>query len=187
MTQGTLQATAAWALDPAHSQVEFAVKHMMFATVKGRFRTFAGTAQIDEANPDASSVTVEIDAASIDTGVADRDGHLRSADFFDVTEYPTVTFRSKRIEGAAFEPGARFTVIGDLTVRGTTREIALHATFEGRGVDPFGQEKAGFAAEAKLDRHEFGLTWNQALETGGVLVGREIRLTLDVQFVRPAA
>ena len=185
MANATEQVTT-WTIDKAHSQVEFGVKHMMFTTVKGQFRDFDATIRLDEANPNDSSVEVTIDASSIDTAVADRDNHLRSADFFDAETHPKLTFRSTRIEGASFVEGEEFTVYGDLTIRGTTREIALRSTYEGRGKDPWGQEKAAFTAEGKIDRHDFGLTWNQALETGGVLVGRDIKLTINAQFVRAA-
>ena len=184
MTQGTGTAKAAtWTVDKAHSQVEFGVKHMMFTTVKGQFRDFDATIRLDDTNPNESSVEVTIDAASIDTGVADRDAHLRSGDFFDAETHPEITFVSRRVEGASFEEGEKFKVIGDLTIRGTTNEIELDATFEGRGKDPWGQEKAAFTAEAKIDRHDYGLTWNQTLEAGGVLVGRDIKLWINAQFV----
>lgn len=177
---------AQWQVDKAHSQVEFGVKHMMFTTVKGRFTDLDAKILLDEENPNESTVEVEIDAASIDTAADDRDTHLRSADFFDVENHPKITFRSKRIEGASFEAGEKFKVIGDLTIRGTTRDVELDATFEGRGRDPWGQEKAAFTAETEIDRHDYGLTWNQALETGGVLVGRSIRIMVDAQFVQPS-
>ena len=180
----TMTHVSTWKLDKAHSQVEFGVKHMMFTTVRGQFRDVDATVTLDEENPNASKVEAVIDVASVDTAVDDRDNHLRSADFFDAENHPKITFRSTRIEGATFQAGASFKVYGDLTVRGTTKEIALDVTYEGRGRDPWGQEKAAFTAEGKLDRHEFGLTWNQALETGGVLVGRDIRLTIDAQFTR---
>jgi polyisoprenoid-binding protein YceI len=186
MTQATEQGTTTWTVDKAHSQVEFGVKHMMFTTVKGQFRDFDATITVDEDNPDASQVEVNIDVASIDTGVGDRDNHLRSADFFDAEKHPKLTFRSTRIEGAKFEEGSRFKVVGDLTIRGETREVVLDATFEGRGRDPWGQEKAAFTAETKIDRHDFGLTWNQALETGGVLVGRDVQITVNAQFTKAA-
>lgn len=173
-----------WQIDPSHSQVEFGVKHMMFTTVKGRFRDVDARIWLHEDNPSESTVEVEIDAASIDTGAEDRDQHLRSADFFDVENHPKVTFRSKRIEGASFQPGEQFKVVGDLTIRGNTREVELDARYEGRGRDPFGNEKAAFTAETKVDRHDFGLTWNAALESGGVLVGRDIRISIDAQFVK---
>ena len=185
MSQTTTQATT-WTVDKAHSQVEFGVKHMMFTTVKGQFRNIDATIRLDEENPNESTVEAVIDAASIDTAVADRDTHLRSADFFDAETHPQLTFRSKRVEGASFQEGETFKVIGDLTIRGTTREVTLDATFEGRGRDPWGQEKAAFSAEGKIDRHDFGLTWNQALETGGLLVGRDIKMTINAQFVRAA-
>ena len=173
-----------WSVDPAHTLVEFSAKHMMITTVKGRFTQVQGTIVADEANPERSSVEVEIDAASLTTGVEQRDGHLRSADFLDVETYPVITFRSRRIEGAFAGAGDSFRVIGDLTVRGTTREIELAATFEGTGRDPWGGERASFTAEAKLDRRDFGLTWNQTLEAGGILVSNQIKLSFEVQAVR---
>ena len=185
MSQTTAQATT-WTVDKAHTQVEFGVKHMMFTTVRGQFRNVDATILLDEDNPNDSSVEAVIDAASIDTAAADRDAHLRSADFFDVETHPQLTFRSKRIEGASFREGEKFKLIGDLTIRGTTREVTLDVTFEGRGRDPWGVEKAAFTAEGKIDRHDFGLTWNQALETGGVLVGRDIKLMINAQFIRAA-
>jgi len=142
-----------------------------------------GTVTLDEANPDASTVSVEFDAASIDTRSEQRDAHLRSADFLDVENHPTVSFASRRIEGARAEAGGRFRVVGDLTIRGTTKEVVLDATFEGRGRDPWGGERLSFSADTKIDRREFGLTWNAALETGGVLVSNEIKVHLEVQVV----
>jgi polyisoprenoid-binding protein YceI len=182
----TASQVSVWTLDKAHSQVEFGVKHMMFTTVKGRFGDFEATVRLDEGHPNASTVEAVIDTTSIDTSVADRDNHLRSPDFFDAASHPKITFRSTRIEGATFREGETFQVYGELTVRGTTKEVVLDVTYEGRGRDPWGQEKAAFTAEGKLDRHDFGLTWNQALETGGVLVGRDIKLTINAQFVRAA-
>jgi polyisoprenoid-binding protein YceI len=177
---------AAWKIDNAHSQVEFGVKHMMFATVRGRFGDLDATVLLDEEHPNDSSVEVEIDAAGIDTASPDRDKHLRSADFFDVEAHPKITFRSTRVEGATLGVGERFKVVGDLMIRGTTREVELEAEFEGRGRDPWGQEKLAFTATGRIDRNDYGLTWNQALETGGVLVGREVSITIDAQFVRRA-
>lgn len=174
-----------WELDPAHTQVEFAVKHMMFTTVRGRFQALDGTIEVDEENPAAGSVDVEIDASSIDTGVEDRDGHLRSEDFLHVEEHPTITFRSTRVEGAPSEPGDEFRVVGDLTIRGETREVELETVYEGRGTDPWGGERAGFTAVTEIDRREWGLTWNQALETGGILVGHDLRIELSIQAVKP--
>lgn len=175
-----------WKIDPAHSSVEFAVKHMMFTTVRGRFKGVEGTISIDEENPENSSVEVEIDAASIDTGVEDRDEHLRSADFLDAEDYPTITFRSRRVEGAHAEQGDRFRVIGDLTIRDTTMEVTLETTFEGLGQDPWGGQRAGFHATTEIDRRDWGLRWNQALETGGILVGDDVEVTIDVELIKVA-
>ena len=178
--------TTTWNIDPTHTTVEFSAKHMMITTVKGRFRDVSGSIQVDEQNPARSTVEVSFDAKSIDTGVAQRDGHLVSADFLDVEQYPTVTFRSRRVDGARAEAGEEFTVTGDLTIRGTTREVTLTATYEGRGRDPWGGERISFTAKGKIDRREFGLTWNQALETGGILVSNDIRINIEAQAVRAA-
>jgi polyisoprenoid-binding protein YceI len=173
-----------WTLDPAHSAVEFAVKHMMFTTVRGRFKTLSGTIHVDEQHPDRSHVEVEIDAASIDTGVADRDAHLRSADFLDVENHPTITFRSTQVDGAHRAAGDRFRVVGQLSIRGTALEVTLEAAFEGVGKDPWGGDRAGFAAKTEIDRREWGLKWNQALETGGVLVANKVRIEIEAQAVK---
>ncbi|HEX7706892.1 MAG TPA: YceI family protein [Thermoanaerobaculia bacterium] len=176
-----------WQIDAAHSAVEFAVKHMMFTTVRGRFKNVKGTIEVDERNPANSVVEVEIDAASIDTGVADRDAHLRSADFLDVENHPTITFRSKRVEGSPTNDGALLRVIGDLTIRGTAIEVALDSVYLGAGKDPWGNIKTGVEANTTIDRRDFGLTWNQALETGGILVANDIRIEIQVQAVKAAA
>ena len=173
-----------WAIDPAHTLVEFSAKHMMITTVKGRFTDVKGEIHMDETNPDRSFVQAELGVASINTGVEQRDAHLRSADFLDVERFPVVTFRSRRVEGAAPREGARFRLVGDLTIRGVTREIVLDATFEGRGRDPWGGERVSFSATGTLDRREFGLVWNQALESGGLLVSNEVKLHVEAQAVR---
>jgi polyisoprenoid-binding protein YceI len=178
--------TTTWTIDPTHTLVEFSAKHMMITTVKGRFADVSGAIHVDGTHPDRSSVEVELDAASIDTRTEQRDQHLRSADFLDVETHPKVTFRSTRIEGAYRAPGDTFRVFGDLTIRGTTKEIALEATFEGTGKDPWGGERASFSATGKIDRRDFGLTWNAALETGGVLVSNEIRIAVEAQAVKAA-
>jgi polyisoprenoid-binding protein YceI len=178
--------TTTWQIDPAHSAVEFAVKHMMFTTVRGRFKDVKGTIEVDEKRPDRSSVNVEIGAASIDTGVADRDAHLRSADFLDAANQPSITFRSKRVEGAMNKEGDKFKVAGDLTIRGTTIEVVLDCQFEGTGKDPWGGTRGGIRATATIDRRDWGLKWNQALETGGILVGNDVRIELEVQAVKAA-
>ena len=179
----TLQQTQ-WNIDSAHSQAEFTVKHMMITKVRGRFSDLEGIIVLDEENPGESRVEVEIDAASIDTREQDRDAHLRGEDFLDAETHPKLTFRSTRIEGFQLEEGAEFSVIGDLTIRGTTKEVQLDATFEGRGQDPWGNQRVAFSADAVIDRRQFGLTWNQALETGGVLVGHEVNIHLEAQAVR---
>ena len=173
--------TKTWQLDPAHTNIEFAVKHLMIATVRGRFGGVQGTVQVDESNPRTATVDVTIDAASVDTRQEQRDGHLRSPDFFDVAQFPTIRFVSRAIEG---DPRAGFRVIGDLTIRGVTKEVTVNVSTEGQGVDPWGNLRAGFTASAKIDRRDFGLTWNQALETGGFAVGHDVKLTIDAEFFR---
>jgi polyisoprenoid-binding protein YceI len=176
--------TITWQIDPTHSAVEFAVKHMMFTTVRGRFRDVKGTIEVDEQNPDRSTVNVEIATDSIDTGVADRDAHLRGADFLDVANHPTITFRSKRVEGAMKAEGDKFKVIGDLTIRGKKIEVTLDSVYLGAGKDPWGNIKGGAEATGKIDRRDWGLTWNQALETGGILVANDVRIDIQVQAVK---
>jgi polyisoprenoid-binding protein YceI len=176
--------TTTWNIEPNHTVVEFSAKHMMITTVKGRFRDVSGTIVIDEANPARSRAEVSMAAATIDTGVAQRDQHLVSADFLDAENHKAITFKSKRIDGARAEAGEEFTVVGDLTIRGTTREVTLKTSYEGRGKDPWGGERISFTATGKIDRRDFGLTWNQALEAGGILVSNEIKINIDVQAVR---
>ena len=176
-TSDTATATT-WTIDPAHSVVELAVKHMMFSTVKGRFANVAGTIVLNEQNLAGSSVTAEIDAASIDTREAQRDGHLRSADFLDVENFPTITFRSTELVPHGHD---RFVLVGDLTIRGITREISLEAELEGQGIDPWGGKRIGFTATSAINRKDFGLNWNQALEAGGVLVSDQVKISLEIQ------
>jgi polyisoprenoid-binding protein YceI len=173
-----------WEIDPAHTTIEFAVKHMMFTTVRGRFKSFSGTVRVDERNPDLSGVDVDIDAASIDTGVADRDAHLRSADFLDVANHPRITFRSSAVAGAHAKEGDRFRISGDLQIRGQSMPVTLEATFEGIGKDPWGKQRSGFAARTEIDRREWGLKWNQALEAGGVLVANSVKIEIEAQAVK---
>jgi polyisoprenoid-binding protein YceI len=172
--------TSTWSIDPAHTTVEFSVKHLMISTVRGHFGAVSGTIVLDEQNPLASTVTAEIDVTSIDTRTEQRDAHLRSPDFFDVEKYPTIRFQSTRVE----RDGDHFDVVGNLTIRDVTREVVLHTSDEGRGGDPWGGQRAAFSATTKVDRREFGLTWNQALEAGGVVVGNEIKISLEVQAVK---
>jgi polyisoprenoid-binding protein YceI len=172
--------TQVWQLDAAHSSVEFAVKHLMISTVKGRFADVAGHVTVEEDDVTTAQVDVTIGAKSIDTGVGKRDDHLRSADFFDVENHPALRFTSKKVERTGDD---ELHVTGDLTIRDVTREIVLRVEEGGRANDPWGGERAAFHATAKVDRKDFGLTWNQALETGGVLVGDEVRITIDAQLV----
>jgi polyisoprenoid-binding protein YceI len=171
--------TSTWQVDPAHSQVEFGVRHMMISTVKGFFTGVEGAVRLDEEDLSRSRVEVTIDASSVDTRNDDRDNHLRSADFLDVETHPTITFRSREVEGTP----ESFQVTGDLTIRGETRPVTFQAEKLGGGTDPWGNQRLGFRGETKVSREDFGLTWNQALETGGVLVGDEVRISLEVQAV----
>ena len=173
-----------WAIDPTHAELAFAVRHLMLSTVRGRFGSVNGTIMVDENDPKSATIDVTIDVTSIDTRQQARDDHLRSADFFDAANHPEIHFVSKRIEGDVTKT---FKVVGDLTIRGTTREVTLDVTFEGRAKDPWGNDRAGFSATGKLNRHDYGLNWNLALEAGGVTVGAEVKLTLDVEIVRQAA
>ena len=186
MTGGTaVQAgMATWQLDPAHSSVEFSVKHMMMTTVRGRFKDVTATLTGDRDHPEDAGVQATIDVTSIDTGVADRDAHLRGPDFFDAEHFPQITFRSKRIEDPPKQEGDRFKVVGELVIRESAMEVVLDCEYEGRGVDPWGKTRAGFSFRTEIDRREWGLKWNQALETGGVLVANKVRVEGEVQFVR---
>jgi polyisoprenoid-binding protein YceI len=171
-----------WKLDPSHTAVEFSAKHLMISTVKGRITDIEGTIYTDEKNPRNSSVEVTLKAASLDTRTDQRDQHLRSADFLDVEKYPEIKFRSTRIEGDKDS----FKLTGDLTIRDVTKPITLDVEFEGAGKDPWGGERVGFSAKGKIDRRDFGLTWNQALETGGVVVGNDIKISLEVEAIKAA-
>jgi polyisoprenoid-binding protein YceI len=184
-TPGISTDASSWQIDPAHSHIEFAVRHLMISMVKGRFADVQGMVWMDDSDPGAVLVDVTIQTASIDTRQEQRDAHLRSPDFFDAAQFPTITFRSRRIEGNPLE--GDFRLIGDLTIRGITREVTLEVSAEGRVTDPWGEERAGFSAHAKIDRTDFGLTWNQALEAGGVLVGNEIKISIEVELIRQAA
>jgi polyisoprenoid-binding protein YceI len=172
-----------WTIDPAHTSAEFAVKHLMISTVKGQFSDIGGRLTLDDSAPIRSSVEVEIGVSSVDTREAKRDEHLRSADFFAAEEYPTMTFRSTEVERTGEDT---YNVRGDLTIRGVTKPVVLSVEREGQVNDPWGSERIGFTATAKLDRRDFGLTWNVALEAGGLLVGNEVRIELIVEAVREA-
>jgi polyisoprenoid-binding protein YceI len=172
-----------WNIDAAHTGIHFSVRHMVVSKVRGHFTKYTGTLLLDAEDLTRSTVQVTIDAASIETGVADRDKHLRSADFFDVAKFPYLQFRSKAIVGI---DDVRYSVIGDLTIRDVTREVRLEAEYGGRAKDPWGNERVGFAAKTSLDRKDFGLKWNQMLEAGGVLVGDKIDIEIELEAVQPA-
>ena len=175
----TATTTLTYVIDPAHTTVAFVIRHMMIARVRGHFNGVSGAIELSAGSKLPSRVDATIETASIDTREAQRDAHLKSPDFFDAATSPHITFHSTRIEG----DGVSFRVFGDLTIRGTTREVSLKATFEGAGTDPWGNERIGFEAHATINRRDFGLGWNQALETGGVLVGDEVRIELSVEAI----
>ena len=180
-TRTTSNAITTWSIDPGHSNVEFAVKHLMISSVKGRFGINSGALHLDDADPSKTSVEIEIDAASVDTRQEQRDNHLRSADFFDTAQHPKIVFRSTRVDG---DTSGEFAITGDLTIKNVTRPVALKAEFEGEVRDPWGGERLGFSAEGKINRKDFDLTWNQALEAGGWVVGDDIKLRIDAEFVK---
>jgi polyisoprenoid-binding protein YceI len=173
-----------WNIDPAHSHVEFSVRHLMISTVKGTFKDVAGTVVADESDLSAVSIDVTIPVASIDTRQADRDTHLKSPDFFDAAKYPTITYKGTHIKG---DHMSEFQLHGNLSMHGVTKPVALDVTAEGRGKDPWGNERIGYSASGKIDRRDFGLTWNQALETGGVAVGHEVKIHIDLEIVKAVA
>ncbi|NOK04847.1 MULTISPECIES: YceI family protein [Myxococcus] len=177
-------ATTTWNIDTTHSGIHFSVRHMVIAKVRGSFRKYSGAVSLDEQDVTKSSVAVTIETASIDSGVEQRDNHLRSPDFFDVEKFPSITFKSTKVEKAY---GNGLKVTGNLTIRDITREVVLDAEQLGGGKDPWGNVKAAFEAKTSVDRRDFGLTWNQALETGGVLVGEKIEIAIEVQAVKAQA
>ena len=185
MAAPTALAVPTWQLDNAHSSVEFSVKHMMMTTVRGRFKNVRSKLTGDRDHPDAVGLDAVIDVNSIDTGVADRDTHLRGPDFFDADRFPEITFHFKRFDGTPpTQEGDRFKVVGDLMIRDSSMEVVLDCEYEGRGIDPWGKTRAGFSFRTDIDRREWGLKWNQALETGGVLVANKVRVEGELQFVR---
>ena len=181
MTTTAPTKTSTWTLDPMHSIAEFSVKHLVVATVKGRFRDLEATLQIDEANPENSLVEAKIAVASIDTNVEARDADLRSDNFFSADKFPYITFKSTRIERIDDE---RFKLTGDLTIRDVTKEVVLDGEYEGQIDDPYGNKRAGFTATTQISRNEFGVKWNQALEAGGVAVGDNVKITLHLEAIR---
>jgi polyisoprenoid-binding protein YceI len=176
-------ANAKWALDNAHSEVDFTIKHMMFSKVNGTFTSFEADIEADPEDLTTANIEFRVDLNSIDTRNNDRDNHLRSADFFDVENHPKMTFKSTKITKKS---GSDYEITGDLALHGTTRQETFTATFEGTGKDPWGNEKAGFSAQGTIKRSDYGLTWNAALETGGFLVGDDVKVNLEVQAARQA-
>ena len=171
---------ANWSFDPAHSSIGFSVRHLMISKVRGHFNKWEGTFDYDEADPTKSKLSVRIDAASIDTREEKRDAHLRSPDFFDAAKYPALTFESTRIERDSDD----YVVTGNLTIRDVTRAVQLKVESLGRTKDPWGGERAGFSAGTKINRKVYGLHWNQTLETGGLLVGEEVKIFLELELVK---
>src|SRR5512134_539867 len=178
---GTNMAHEKWEIDSGHSSIHFMVRHLVLAKVRGKFTRWSGSLTAEPGDPERASVDVVIDASSIDTGVAERDAHLRSADFFDAANHPEITFRSRESQPVG---NGRLSVAGDLSIRGITHPVTLDIEFAGRAKDPWGNERAGFTAKTSIDRKEFGLTWNQALETGGLMVGERVDIEIDVEAVR---
>jgi len=175
--------TGDYTIDPAHSTLGFVARHAMVTNVKGKFLDFSGSLHLDGTDPAASTASLDIKMDSIDTGSADRDGHLKSADFFKTDEFPTMTFRSTKAEALG---GEDYRITGDLTILGTTRPITIDLEFNGAAKDPFGNERVGFEGKAEILRSEWGLTWNAALETGGVLVSDKIKLNFDISAIKNA-
>lgn len=170
-----------WKIDPSHSEIQLSVRHMMISKVRGRFESFDGQVDFNEENPTASSVDVTIDAGSINTRDGQRDGHLKSADFLNAEAYPVLRFKSNRVEVVGEKKGR---IYGELTIRDISREVVLDAEFTGKAKSPWGTTSAGFSATTSFDRTEWGLGWNQALETGGILVGNKVDVSIELELVQ---
>ena len=177
----TLPTAGTWNIDPSHSEVGFSVRHLGISKTRGRFGAFTGAITVAEV-PEDSSVTVEIDVASIDTRDAGRDEHLRSPDFFDAATFPTMTFRSTKVSAK----GDRWLVEGELTIKGVTKQVVLATEFDGLASDPWGGQRVAFRATTEVNREDFGLTWNQVLDAGGLLVGKTVKIELEVEAVLQA-
>ncbi|MGA4864184.1 YceI family protein [Streptomyces lavendulocolor] len=175
--------TGTYTIDPSHSGIGFTARHAMVTNVRGAFTEYEGTLELDGTDPAASGASIDVTIASIDTGSADRDAHLRSADFFDAEQFPLMTFRSTAAEALG---GTDYRITGDLTIKGVTKPISIDLEFNGAAKDPFGNERVGFEGKAELLRSEWGLTWNAALETGGVLVSDKIKLTFEISAIKNA-
>jgi polyisoprenoid-binding protein YceI len=177
----TIMAKSTWALDPTHSEVGFKVKHMMFTNVSGKFNNYDVTVSNEDDDFSTSNIEFSADINSIDTNNVDRDNHLKSADFFDGDNFPKMTFKSTSVEKKSDND---FSISGDLTIKNITKAVTLNAEYSGLMKDPWGNTKAGLSIETKINRKDFGLTWNAALETGGVLVGEDVRIIAEVQIVK---
>jgi polyisoprenoid-binding protein YceI len=173
--------TERWEIDSSHSSVHFSVRHLVIAKVRGTFARWSGRVQVPDGDFSQATVSVTIDASSINTGVDQRDAHLKSPDFFDVAQYPELRFVGRRVEPRS---EAEIDVIGDLTIKGTTREVVLRVEQHGQAKDPWGNVRAAFTAKTSIDRKDFGLTWNQALETGGVMVGDRVDIEAEIEAVQ---
>jgi polyisoprenoid-binding protein YceI len=182
MTETLPDLTGTWDLDPAHTRLGFAARHAMVATVRGNFAVFSGVLQLDQAEPAKSSAEVEVDAASITTGTQTRDDHLRSADFLDADNHPKIIFRSTHAE-ATDDPEV-YKLHGELVIKGASRPVTLDLEFQGSSPDAYGNTRAGFEGRTTINRKDWGLTWNQAIETGGIMVGEKIKIELDVSAIK---
>ncbi|MFD5617229.1 YceI family protein [Streptomyces yangpuensis] len=175
--------TGDYAIDPAHSSIGFTVRHAMVTNVRGSFADHEGTLHLDGSDPARSTASIDVKIASVDTGIADRDGHLRSGDFFDAEAFPLMTFRSTE---AAFLGGDTYRITGDLTIKDVTRPLSIDLEFNGSATDPYGNQRVGFEGSADILRSDWGLTWNAALETGGVVVSDKVKLTFDISAIKQA-
>ncbi|MFS8201956.1 YceI family protein [Streptomyces sp. CWNU-52B] len=175
--------TGDYTIDPSHTTIGFVARHAMVTNVKGGFQDFSGTLHLDGADPSLSTATIDVKMDSISTGSDDRDGHLKSADFFKTEEFPEMTFRSTKAEALG---GDDYRITGDLTILGTTKPLSIDLEFNGAAKDPFGNERVGFEGKGEILRSDWGLTWNAALETGGVLVSDKIKLTFDISAIKNA-
>jgi polyisoprenoid-binding protein YceI len=170
-----------WMIDTHHTQIEFVARHMMITKVHGQFEKFSGEVNLDENNPSNTTVDIQIEMSSVNTRDSKRDDHLRSADFFNVAEYPTMTFKSKTIKTV---DGEQAVLVGDLTIKGVTHEVKMDTEFVGKAKNPWGKMVYGFTGKTRINRKDWGLTWNMALETGGVLVGDEIDISIEIELVK---
>ncbi|MEU7431879.1 YceI family protein [Streptomyces sioyaensis] len=180
---GLAALTGDYTIDPAHSSIGFTVRHAMVTNVRGTFGAYEGALRLDGSDPSRSTASLDVEIASIDTGIADRDGHLRSADFFDAESFPRMTFRSTAAERVS---GDRYRITGDLTLRDVTKPLTIDLEFHGSATDVYGAERVGFEGSAEILRSDWGLTWNAALETGGVMVSDKVKLVFDISAVKAA-